>query len=534
MSTYKTFNKKVTSQTEKASSKQVKNNAGGYTFEVSDEQRIRRFLILGSNTNTFYQSGTELTKENGEFLIRAAENTPELLVGAIEDVYRSGSAAKQDPTLLALAIAVSYIQKDSSAYKKALSLISELRTATHLFTLVDYAQQFRGWGRSFREAVAQWYLGRDTDKLAYQMVKYRNRNGWTHRDVLRKSHPSTTDPAKNALLKWTTSGEVGELPPIVTSYLQANSSDADVAAQVRENKDLTWEMLPTESLKDPDVWEALVHNGIPMTALIRNLSRLSRLELTPQMGGLTNKIVEQISNKDALNKARVHPMQILFASSAYSVGYSTRSANAVWAVNPKIVDALNDAFYLSFGSFEPAGKRTFIGLDVSGSMGIRLDPFNPLTAKSASVALSLVQLATEKNVTVTGFTSKGHWRNGPHLEVINLSAKRSIEENVREAQKLPFGSTDCALPMLYAAKNEIEVDTFIIYTDNETWAGDIHPHQALQQYRNKMGIPAKLVVVGMTSTGFSIADPDDTGMLDVVGFDASTPKIINDFSAGRI
>ena len=46
-----------------------------------------------------------------------------------------------------------------------------------------------------------------------------------------------------------------------------------------------------------------------------------------------------------------------------------------------------------------------------------------------------------------------------------------------------------------------------------------------------MGIAAELVavVVAMTSTGFSIADPEDGGMLDVVGFDAAGPQVIADF-----
>lgn len=37
--------------------------------------------------------------------------------------------------------------------------------------------------------------------------------------------------------------------------------------------------------------------------------------------------------------------------------------------------------------------------------------------------------------------------------------------------------------MLYAAKKNLEVDTFVIYTDSETWAGSVHPYQALKQYR---------------------------------------------------
>ena len=60
------------------------------------------------------------------------------------------------------------------------------------------------------------------------------------------------------------------------------------------------------------------------------------------------------------------------------------------------------------------------------------------------------------------------------------------------------------------------------------------PAQALEAYRRKTGIPARLAVVGMTSTGFSIADPADAGMLDVVGFDTATPGLLSDFVAGRI
>ena len=46
---------------------------------------------------------------------------------------------------------------------------------------------------------------------------------------------------------------------------------------------------------------------------------------------------------------------------------------------------------------------------------------------------------------------------------------------------------------------------------------------------NKFVGNAKAVVVGMTSNGFTLADPNDRGMLDVVGFDTSVPAVISDF-----
>jgi hypothetical protein len=74
----------------------------------------------------------------------------------------------------------------------------------------------------------------------------------------------------------------------------------------------------------------------------------------------------------------------------------------------------------------------------------------------------------------------------------------------------------------------------VIYTDSETWARDVHPAQALQEYRRALGIDARLVVIGMVSNGFSIADPADRGMLDVVGFDTATPQLISDFARGAL
>ena len=41
-----------------------------------------------------------------------------------------------------------------------------------------------------------------------------------------------------------------------------------------------------------------------------------------------------------------------------------------------------------------------------------------------------------------------------------------------------------------------------------------------------MGIAANLAVIGMVPNGFTIADPNDAGMLDVVGFDTATPAVL--------
>jgi 60 kDa SS-A/Ro ribonucleoprotein len=88
--------------------------------------------------------------------------------------------------------------------------------------------------------------------------------------------------------------------------------------------------------------------------------------------------------------------------------------------------------------------------------------------------------------------------------------------------------------MLYALRHRIPVDVFVIYTDSETWAGEVSVTEALRRYRAEMGIDARVIVVGMVANAFTLADPDDPGMLDVVGFDTSAPALMAAFARGEL
>jgi 60 kDa SS-A/Ro ribonucleoprotein len=155
-----------------------------------------------------------------------------------------------------------------------------------------------------------------------------------------------------------------------------------------------------------------------------------------------------------------------------------------------------------------------------------------LTPRDASAALALVTAATETSYEIVGFfAGRRGWKG---LSPLSIGPRQRLDDAVKAVSDLPFGGTDCALPMLYATAREREVDAFVIYTDSETWAGDVHPAHALEDYRRASGIDARLVVVGMVSNGFSIAEPTDPGMLDVVGFDTATPQLISQFARGAL
>ena len=108
---------------------------------------------------------------------------------------------------------------------------------------------------------------------------------------------------------------------------------------------------------------------MPMTALIRNLSKLSTLEIisgtNPEFEKYVDFVVERITNPELLKRARIHPISVLLASSIYASGQGLRG-KLKWVVNDKIKKALDDAFLLAFNNVEPTGMRYCLAIDVSG------------------------------------------------------------------------------------------------------------------------------------------------------------------------
>jgi 60 kDa SS-A/Ro ribonucleoprotein len=533
---------------------QVANSAGGHAWAVDVWTRLRRFLVLGSEGGSYYAPEWALTRENAKAVEDAVREDGVRTVAEIVAVSREGRAPKNDPALYALALAAGV--GDDDTRKAALAALPQVaRTGTHLFQFAAFVDGFRGWGRSLRRAVARWYADQPAEALAYQAVKYRQRSGVSHRDLLRLSHPArrvgagnptvgvTDDQAR--IFEWIVrGGDTAGLPGILEGFDRAQSATtaAEAAALVREYR-LPREALQPDHLTSPEVWDALL-DDMPMTALVRNLATMTRVGVVAPGSDSTARVVAQLGNADHIRRARVHPIAVLTALRTYAAGQGARG-RGTWAPVREVVDALDDAFYSSFGNVEPAGTRLLLALDVSGSMaGGRVAGVPGLTPRDASAALALVTAATEKQYEIVGFfAGRGGYRKpgrqawfglADGITPLAISPRQRLDDAVNEVSDLPFGGTDTALPMLYALAKEREVDTFVIYTDSETWAGDIHPTQALRDYRRASGIDARLVVVGMVSNGFSIADPADPGMLDVVGFDTATPQLISDFARGAL
>ncbi len=517
---------------------QIKNDAGGYVFKIDPFDALDRFLILGCETGTYYTGPTKMTQRAATIILECAKLDPCKTLQHIN----TARGIKADPVIFAVALLAGQVKSTDANIRRtsimALQLANNVcHISTHLFSFVDQVTQFRGWGSGLRKAVARWYISKTPRDLLYQVTKYQQRGGWSHRDLLRLSHPASKklDPVFKYIVNGDASDEkVRSLDKCDLAYIDAieeakSTTDASRMVQLIQDQSLVREHIPTDMLNSPQVWEALLAS-MPSTALVRNLGKMTNVGLLTPLSDATKLVCRKLGDTKQLQYAHIHPFAILLAQTTYSAGRGVRGS-LTWNPDQHIVDALEDAFYNAFDYIELTNKNYLLGIDVSGSMGWRGWSHmggiagTHIKAYQAAAVMAMAQMKAESWCYPTAFSH--------NLIPVGLSNNQRLDDVLAMLEKIPVGRTDCALPMIHATENKLPVDVFVIYTDNETWSGKTHPAKALEDYRQAMGRDAKLVVCAMTATDYSIADPNDLGMLDVVGFDASCPAIISNFAGSK-
>src|SRR5438445_675509 len=89
-------------------SQQVPNSAGGYAFAVDDLKRLDRWLILGSEGGSYYAREQKLTVDNADAVLRCIQADGLRTVRRIVEISDSGRAPKNDPAIMALALAITF------------------------------------------------------------------------------------------------------------------------------------------------------------------------------------------------------------------------------------------------------------------------------------------------------------------------------------------------------------------------------------------------------------------------------------------
>ena len=567
------------STSDRVDPRQQRNNSGGWVFTLSPLERLERFLVLGAEGGTFYQGERELVRENATALRELLDVSPLAAVQLIVEISQWGRAPKQSPGIFALAIAASHTTGVDPvlARKSAINALPLVcRTGGALLEFVRYVTAMRGWGSYLRRGVGFWYSGRDADDLFYQLFKYRSRGAgkgearkvWTHRDVLRVSHPKNADfdRAQQAIIRYVVAGkeglgerrvvskgkddvvrrseiqiDLGGVPERIVQFeaLQSAETAEQAAALVAEHR-LVHEMVPDRFKKSAVVWEALFES-MPMGALVRNLGRLTHFGLLTD-GARKQRLLDRLLDSGSIKKSRLHPFAFLTAGFAYGHGepieakkYSKkmRKGEVVgerevmkWEPDDAVKRALEQGFYRAFVNVEPAGVRLDLCVDISASMASSpVEGVPGMKARHAAAAMALVQAQGEERASFWGFCTD--------YRRLEIDKGWSLSQTMQYMNGLPMSGTDISLPFREAQRQGREVDGFAVYTDSETNQSTMHPFLALKAYRAASGINARLGVMAFSATNFTVADPSDGGMMDFAGVSAAGPSLLADFLRGK-
>lgn len=509
------------------------NNAGGVTFTLDMWGVLDRFIMIGSEGGNYYVGERDITKQSFDTVKKCLAADGKRVVARALEYSLGGRAPKNDPAVVVIALAAVYgdAETKAAAYE---TLPKIARTGTWLFLFVSILDALGKWNAAAKRGVAKWYTNKDMDRLAVQLLKYQQRNGWAHRDVLRLAHVKPTNEVQSNLFRHAVGKDLtvgAPVPQLLVDFesLKRTDSKKEVLSIIASNPAVTWEMVPTQWHKDNDVMMALLPN-MGLTAITRKLALFTQNGLVAPLSAATKLIVSKLSDAEALKAQRIHPITLLNALRVYAAGtnaprgyyaYHATPVKAVktWKPEQRIVDTLDSAFYLAFDNVEKTDDSYLIGVDCSGSMfGATVNGMAGLTAADVAAVMALAVVKHQSNYWIGGFNTR--------MGELKISPSMRLDKVLEVMKRFSWGGTDCALPMLHAAQHGMMVDKFVVITDNETWAGRVQPVQALRDYRKKYNAGAKCIVIGTSVSEFTIADPKDAGMLDIAGFDSAAPQII--------
>lgn len=500
----------------------IQGRAGGFAFDVGIWSMLRRCLLVGTAQSTYYADKRELTDDFINVIKKAIALDPQRV--AQEIVYASdGRAINNSAPILALML---LSMGEAKAAKQAFIEIfpQVVRTASHFYEWLNYTKSFRGFGRIVKQAGRNWLSNPDVKKLAYQLLKYQQRYGFSHRDALRLFHLQPPTEEHNQLFQWVVKGWE-QLPEEIPHQSLAQiwwyewlKRNPDQSHRAIAQGNLTHEMAAPVGKMDKQAWQ-LLFNQMPIGALLRNLGSLTEIGvLRTDLPENIDRVESVLNNPEHLRKGRIHPIDVLKALKTYKSGGKLGRSTKTWEPVGRLIDILEKAVELSFNTQPATGKVFLHAVDISGSMSCGVVNSVGLSCCEIATAMALVTAKAEKNYAIRGFSTQ--------FRHLNISSKDSFSSALNKSSSQNFGGTDASVAYDWMIKNKFQADIVCFWTDSESWAGYKHPSEALREYRRQVNPNVKAVYITLAPYQLSLVDPQDPLSWDLGGFDPGIPRLI--------
>jgi len=403
-----------------------------------------------------------------------------------------------------------------------------------------------------RRFLKKWYLSQDPYDLALEVCRVRGRHHWSHKDIITLAKVTTKDPALASVLAAVVKSldkardEFGDKPEAqpVLEYLacvqqikRCGQADQDAAVGLIDKHSFDIDILPSELLNQPRVWEHAVHR-LPVTRVLDHLKSMAkRGYLSSQSHPVLNQVLQCIKDPLALTASRLQPAEILTVLTQVESSFAEPPAarqdnnqnNRLPTAHPSLVEGLGR---MMNNSFNNVPKSVGTPLKILVCVDCRHGLFEhgcwgswSLKCSKAAAVTILSLRASGVDLTVTTMESENEVTRLPVDDEDIVGSL--VEKWWRVAD--PHVIDPGYLLSWARAENEM-FSSIVIITDSHTHYDKERVWRELETFRN--GQSVGMTFIALACKEVSLADPTDPGMLDIAGWGPDLVRVLLAFIRG--
>lgn len=555
-----------------------------------EKKKLKKAKAKAAKAAKEAAAAQEVDKANGETSSEPAKSKPvevpaqpvSPILYLIKRTIKNKAIRRTDECLFALAYCAREFPTPEERHATYDVVVEALSSSRDFFHFLEYytdlaiESEYAGFGHGIRCAITRWYDKHTPLQLSEMLASSTRVKDWTHADVLTKAHVQLSCPEKASIIdgvrKRTSQLLAGKrtekqkdkkikqsapvegedkkdsVPPMSEALQRYHTMrqfrSAPTISKVLDyikQHGMTLDMLPPHFLRSGKVWEALFPT-ITYHELLRAALRLQDFRLLNPESTHVDTYVAVLQNRlTDLEVEQIHPVVVHKIAMLYenSTRYESKTKEMFHLalgcpVNAKVLAKLWSAVEHSLSHHPKTGVRYYIALDLREAHAKKKVFRNSIiSCFHASVMLAFSIYKREKDVTVMAFTGEAGV-----LQPVEFEESMTWMDAVAHCQGLLLPKTKVSLvaPIARAMADKVKVDLFITITDSLIRVNPLRspPYEALQEYRKKIKLSlSRYAAISLSNhvPSFDFTSCQDaTGILEMVGYNENTPKIIEAFA----
>jgi 60 kDa SS-A/Ro ribonucleoprotein len=498
------------------------NEAGGAAYVLPPKARLMQYLMTGTLNGTFYATA----EDQLDALLQLAEEVDAEFLARAAIYARQRGHMKDAPALIA-----AVLTRKSPALAKIVfgRVVDNGRMLRNFVQILRSGKTGRkSLGTAPKRLIQQWLEEASDLQLLNASVGQQP----SLADIIKMVHPAPKDATRECFYGWLIGKavDIAKLPKIVQELEQFKRGEGPLPAV--DFRLLTG--LPLSTAQWIDIarhapWQmtrmnlnTFVRHGVFAPGSDGRRGEVQTAVLDAPLPDMAGVVATRLRDADLVRHARAYPYQLLVAY-----------ANAQDAVPMVIKEALQDALDASLENVPELAGRTWVMVDVSGSMqspitGTRSGASSKVKCVEVAALIAAALLRKNRDAGVIVFNTAARH--------VVLNPRDSVVSNTQKLAGMLGGGTAISSGFDLLNQENASGVTVIVVSDNQSWVdtgkGATATMKAWEQFRQRNS-QARMACIDLQPYATVQAAPR-ADILHVGGFSDAVFDLLANFAAGQM